>query len=322
MRKPAANPLPSVIAFKGQFAEFDEFMEVAAGWELDFRQLGAGKLNASLSQVVCPDWSMGLACFDKAAYQQGLAIPGMRTFAFLQADAPDVDWCGHDFRPSTVAIFANNAEFRSISPPGFDVYTISFTSEQLAATCQRLGIPDINETLSTYDETRLVEPLATRALVRMMQYATDAACSGVETGIDDARDRICEQLVMVVSPGKVLQTRFDGLAKERSFNRALDVIESRLDSPLTVADLALNAGASRRTLEYTFRDKLDVSPKTFINSQRLIRARRDLRNRDDEQPIADIANRWGFWHLGQFARDYRRSFGERPSETSRRRNDD
>jgi AraC family ethanolamine operon transcriptional activator len=31
--------------------------------------------------------------------------------------------------------------------------------------------------------------------------------------------------------------------------------------------------------------------------------------------IADVANRWGFWHMGQFAADYRRQFGELPSET-------
>jgi hypothetical protein len=31
--------------------------------------------------------------------------------------------------------------------------------------------------------------------------------------------------------------------------------------------------------------------------------------------LADIANKWGFWHLGQFAEDYRLLFGELPSET-------
>ncbi len=34
--------------------------------------------------------------------------------------------------------------------------------------------------------------------------------------------------------------------------------------------------------------------------------------------IADIANRYGFWHMGQFAADYRRMFAELPSETWKR----
>ena len=31
--------------------------------------------------------------------------------------------------------------------------------------------------------------------------------------------------------------------------------------------------------------------------------------------IRDIANRYGFWHMGQFAADYKKLFGELPSKT-------
>ena len=31
--------------------------------------------------------------------------------------------------------------------------------------------------------------------------------------------------------------------------------------------------------------------------------------------ILNIANDWGFWHMGQFAADYKSLFGELPSET-------
>jgi AraC family ethanolamine operon transcriptional activator len=34
--------------------------------------------------------------------------------------------------------------------------------------------------------------------------------------------------------------------------------------------------------------------------------------------IADIANRWGFWHIGKLAADYRTQFGELPSATRQR----
>ena len=33
------------------------------------------------------------------------------------------------------------------------------------------------------------------------------------------------------------------------------------------------------------------------------------------EKVANVANRWGFWHLGQFAADYREQFGELPSHT-------
>ena len=31
--------------------------------------------------------------------------------------------------------------------------------------------------------------------------------------------------------------------------------------------------------------------------------------------VSDVVNDWGFWHMGQFAADYRKLFGELPSET-------
>ena len=31
--------------------------------------------------------------------------------------------------------------------------------------------------------------------------------------------------------------------------------------------------------------------------------------------VQEIAQRWGFWHTGEFAADYRRLFGELPSQT-------
>jgi AraC family ethanolamine operon transcriptional activator len=35
--------------------------------------------------------------------------------------------------------------------------------------------------------------------------------------------------------------------------------------------------------------------------------------------IQDIASHWGFWHLSQFAQDYRQLFGELPSDTLHKR---
>ena len=35
--------------------------------------------------------------------------------------------------------------------------------------------------------------------------------------------------------------------------------------------------------------------------------------------VQDAAAAYGFWHMSQFALDYRQMFGERPSETLKRR---
>jgi len=37
-----------------------------------------------------------------------------------------------------------------------------------------------------------------------------------------------------------------------------------------------------------------------------------------QKKVADVANEWGFWHLGQLAKGYQNWFGELPSDTCAR----
>jgi AraC family ethanolamine operon transcriptional activator len=97
--------------------------------------------------------------------------------------------------------------------------------------------------------------------------------------------------------------------------RALSFIDENADRPLAVRELCRAAGVSWRTLDYAFREHFGVTPKAYLKASRLGAVRRELRRGEPHPMIADVANRWGFWHMGQFAADYRRLFGELPSET-------
>jgi len=322
MRINDTDTKPELIAIAGQFAEFDEFNEVAAAWDIDFRQLRSGKLNATLAQVVSESWSLAKARFDCPAYQQGLSVPGMRTFAILDPAAPDSDWCGRTFTPDILAMFASNTEFRSVSPPGFDVYTLSFTEEQLAAASERLGIPDVTRKLDRADATMRLHQGLAGVLRHLVNVSLNTACSYAAQGStwatsDDMRDEIAENLVLQLAAGSPLLLTPSQRVRSRAVNHALEIIEAGLEDGVSIREVASLSGMGRRTLEYAFRDRLGVSPKAFINAQRMILTRRDLRARAGDIPIADIANRWGFWHMGQFARDYSRQFGELPSQTHR-----
>ena len=100
--------------------------------------------------------------------------------------------------------------------------------------------------------------------------------------------------------------------------RAQEFMRAHLDEPLTIADLCRALRVSRRTLQYGFQEVLQINPASYLRALRLNGARRALRA---AQPggdgVHDIAARWGFWHLSRFASDYRRMFGELPSQTLR-----
>jgi AraC family ethanolamine operon transcriptional activator len=67
-------------------------------------------------------------------------------------------------------------------------------------------------------------------------------------------------------------------------------------------------------------ERFGLSPALYMKARRLNGARRDLSGKHESpMKIVDIANKWGFWHLGQFAKDYRNWFGELPSNTYQRK---
>ncbi len=91
------------------------------------------------------------------------------------------------------------------------------------------------------------------------------------------------------------------------------------DRAVTVPELCEHLHVSRRTLQYCFEDVLGMSPMQCLKAMRLNGARRHLRDAAQSgRSVQDVAAHWGFWHLSQFACDYRKLFEETPSETLRR----
>lgn len=105
-------------------------------------------------------------------------------------------------------------------------------------------------------------------------------------------------------------------ALPRDVKRAIDYIHAYVDQPLGLADIAAAAGVPGRTLLRHFRAFTGSSPFAYARAERMRRVRDDLRR--EAVSVTEVAARWGFTHFGRFAGDYRRLFGELPSETRRR----
>ena len=109
--------------------------------------------------------------------------------------------------------------------------------------------------------------------------------------------------------------RVDRSIAPRDIKRAIDYIHANLDAPLTIDAIASTAGVAGQTLFKHFRDTHGISPMRYVRNLRFERVRQELLNARAEARITEIASRWGFSHLGRFAVEYRRRFGESPSHT-------
>jgi AraC-like DNA-binding protein len=106
---------------------------------------------------------------------------------------------------------------------------------------------------------------------------------------------------------------------ERVVRAAREFALQNVASELNLQDVYSHVGVSRRNLHYAFDAVMGISPGQYLRSLRLNAARRDIkRGNPGTLSLADIAAYWGFWHPSHFAADYKRRFGELPSETAQR----
>jgi transcriptional regulator GlxA family with amidase domain len=93
-----------------------------------------------------------------------------------------------------------------------------------------------------------------------------------------------------------------------------------LDEPLHVSALCHVIGVSGRTLRKAFHRMHGVPPCRHLRMLRLSNARRALLSADGTlAKVTEIAMSFGFAELGRFSVEYKKAFGESPSQTLYRR---
>jgi AraC-like DNA-binding protein len=100
---------------------------------------------------------------------------------------------------------------------------------------------------------------------------------------------------------------------------AMNYIDANLGEPITMESIARTVHMSVRSIQHGFREELGMSPMTYVRDRRLERVHDELADAlpSDGVTVTGVANRWGFYHLGSFAVEYRKRWGITPSETLR-----
>jgi len=104
----------------------------------------------------------------------------------------------------------------------------------------------------------------------------------------------------------------------RSVRRVLDAVRANVGRAWSVSELADVAGTSGRTLQRQFLSFLDKTPRAALHDIRFECARRELLQGLPDTKVMDVALGCGFQHCGRFAVEYRRRYGETPSQTLKR----
>lgn len=98
-----------------------------------------------------------------------------------------------------------------------------------------------------------------------------------------------------------------------------DLVRTAHERPVTLTEMEAISGLSARALQYGFKARFGCSPMEWQRRERMQHARRRLLLATPDETVTSVAYAMGFCSSAAFSTQYRRYFGETPSQTQRLR---
>lgn len=295
-------------------------------WEQEYEQTSSGVFHGEVRELFddalqvfeevascatsqhCRSWSDGVWV--------GLAVPE-------QADG--LRFMGRPTSGLQLMLASGNEPFDLQVPAGHGLYGMVFAREELVRHIRDLHHCDWPEEVaagwSGTPSVQTLTPLQRLRLVGMLREVLRGLQGQPQVLHHEASRRSLREALLTVLGDTLMAGSVSEAASPRQLrrqelvHRVRELVFERPHDPLSVQHLCAELHVTRRTLQNCFQDVLGMSPVAYLRAVRLNAVRRTLREEPGHATIADVAARWGFWHMGHFSQDYKALFGETPSQT-------
>lgn len=303
------------------FTSFEVFSSILRGYDLDIKQIGHGKFSSFIQQIQCGPVTINRFTITRRMEINGNPPPGVRTFGIPTASCQPFVWRGKKSSGDTIQIYSPSTELELITHPEFEAIDISISERDFNTLNHLWGIPDLEEITGSH-EMKHCDPTIMQRLRKTLLFI----CESINSNPTQLQSSVhLQSLIKHEVPYLLAQALMSSethtiksTANKRShaLKIAIDYIQSTSNEIVSIQKLCHVTGINERTLQRAFLDKYNITPKSYIQAQRLNNAYKELLTSDPlKTNVADVASQLGYWHMSQFAADYRRQFGELPSET-------
>jgi AraC family ethanolamine operon transcriptional activator len=321
-REPASllHPIRTVEAF-----DADDHAHNLTAWEQSYDQITHGPFHGCVTELQTPQMQVFLEHTSQAVRQSCCVWPGAFWFG-LPCDADGTGRInGRQSQADTIMVRPGNCEFELLTPADYAIYGIVIQRSALLAAAEQMGC------LIDWGRLASAEVLHVQEAAKKSCLQTLALLLSNDDEIEAdnkplSNPELPQQAVMLAmlslldtsAVDKAVSSSF--MRRQRIVAQAREHVLAHRDQAITVPQLCERLHVSRRTLQYCFEDVLGISPIQYLRTIRLNGARRHLReNLSDAKTVRDVAADWGFWHFSQFSSDYRKLFGQSPSQSLRQR---
>jgi len=318
-----AQPDPAPIR-QLRFADCDQLSELIRGGDAAFLQLGAGPCKASMTRIDLEGFYLLLNDFPNRTASQVAARKGTRAVHLVQHWSRSLYWNGRSLDRPGVIVWGDSCDYCRV---GTDVRTAALVIEE-SKLRERIETwaPSSQRAWDALDGHMLADTPASRHFAEAIEWVVGLVGHGSGSlGVPAVRAQLSERLLLalvnaVEAHGESLAVGTP-IARERTriVRQITDHLLAFPDRPMQLSDLCQLTGSSARSIARACQTILETSPLRYLKQLRLNQARILLREGSrDRTTVSECALFAGFSHLGRFSADYRRMFGESPSQTLNR----
>ncbi|MBK7331812.1 MAG: helix-turn-helix domain-containing protein [Betaproteobacteria bacterium] len=294
-------------------------------WDQVYEQMTPGRFVGGLHEMCFAGIQVFRESTNQAVHEAGAPWTGSRAIGVPVRMDGTARFRGEPVDVDALVTLGAGDELDFYTPRGFEIFGLVVDEKALEAHARQVEHRDLGAALAGKGvfkpgTDRLSE--FRRLLMSVIQSldANPVALQYRQTQSVLAQTMLGAVVAVVADEAGAAKTASACAGRHNVVDAAKAFMRSRIAEPITVADLCRELGVSRRTLQYSFQEVLGINPVAFLRAMRLNGVRRDLKvAQRPADSVQDIAARWGFWHLGHFVTDYKRMFGELPSETLRGR---
>jgi len=321
---PGLRPAAAFSSCSRQIHDVDQLAPLFPSWDMRFVQFGRGAFTGFLRYVKLP----GMEFKGGRGNREVLLRGYQRTpsFTFTVVDEHSEGWrrWGRRIPAGNLQIMAAGVEIDHLAVVGPDVDDIMVEPATLREAASVLLRRDLEEVMPS--ELAVTPPPEVLGALRAEIRRTFEMCSllppsDVTQDVVESLGSRCLVALCQVFEDRDRPARIRLPAGERLkvARQAEQLMEKHQVRPLTALALCRALCVSRRTLFYAFQDVFGMTPMAYYKIKRINRVRQELKASDTATTsVGVVARNNGFYHAGQFAQDYLRQFGERPSQTLNR----
>ncbi len=313
--------MPDSAVRRATFHEPEELVEAIPGVTFRATPLCAGAFEVQLSTF---DLEGVVLQVGTCSPLIGFAVSGAAT-AVIQLPMKHAETLmvnGRTIHPGVVGLYGADTELMRSNRQESSFGTIVLPADSVEALlCPPAGSP-----LLTRGKCGLVEARAEAwsAMIELIRGAwTVSRGTSDPFAVEQTRNALrssllnaARKLLAGAGPAEPSRRHSSLRGLRRLIVAADEYLAAHVARPIYTEELCAALAASPSSLAEAFRTALGISPHRFLKLRRLAMVRAALLSREHPAALVkSVAYSHGFWHLGQFAHDYRAMYGETPSDT-------